>query len=346
VAKRNVLLTTPNHDSYFWLKAKGLYIEAALPYDHRHFFTKALLEQLLAETFPSYRVLCGKPICLFPFTRPIAFSRLYAECTNIERVRPKLSPQGELRENYDPPVGPLDLLPISNFDFKRSNLASTALRTLQEIYSSRPDLQSAYPEARKGDYAGLFDWASKVVSGITSDSSRDLIASFDLFGMQKILDEMNVQLQNQARAFSDERTALTTKLQELEIERDQLSEKLDRLHSEFSLAESRLRSLDAETTKLEMKLAAAKVAYENELAEMKISKCAEVTRLEAQLVSKNTEAAELKGQLDLMAASTTWKLVGVARRFEEKYLPPGSDRGRQFKHLINSVNRVVSRMLR
>jgi vacuolar-type H+-ATPase subunit I/STV1 len=276
--------------------------------------------------------------------------------------------------NFDPPVGALDLLPISTFDFKPPNFASMALRRLQEIYSSRPDLQSAYPEARRGDYARLFDWASKVVSGVTSDSSRDLIASFDLFGMQRILDEMNVQLQNQARAFSDERAALTTKLQELETERAHLSEKLDRLCSDFSLNESRLRRLEAEATKLEMRLAAAKVAYENELTETKISKHAEgtrlqaqlvskdaevarlqaqlvskdaeVARLQAQLVSKNTEGAELKGQLDLIAASTTWKLIGVARRFEEKHLPPGSDRGRQFKHLINSVNRVVSRMLR
>lgn len=77
VSSCNVIITTPSHDSYFWLKSRELYVEAALPPSHVDFFTKPSLEKVLARVFESYRVLYGEPIRLFPFTTPLAFKRLY-----------------------------------------------------------------------------------------------------------------------------------------------------------------------------------------------------------------------------------------------------------------------------
>lgn len=217
VSSCNVIITTPSHDSYFWLKSRELYVEAALPPSHVDFFTKPSLEKVLARVFESYRVLYGEPIRLFPFTTPLAFKRLYAECSVSPKVPVKLSPNDDLQENYEEPSGLFDFfrLPV---DSKSSRFATMALSTLLGIYKSRQDLRSAYPEVRKGDYTKLLDWANKVVSGEIPDSARDVIVSFDVFAMQRILDQLNLQLRTRSGEFETEKQLLMQRLDQVRTE--------------------------------------------------------------------------------------------------------------------------------
>lgn len=163
VARQNVFITTPSHDTYFWLKDRTLFTEGSLPPDHLHFFTKPTLENLLASIFPSYRVLYGEPIRLFDFVRPVAFRRLYSEACTSDGVAPHLVPDGALEETFAPP----DALSFVSF---REPLGRLLL-----IYMARPDLQAAFPEVQSGDYFRLVDWArAEILSG--SDSVRSLSA--------------------------------------------------------------------------------------------------------------------------------------------------------------------------
>ncbi len=44
------------------------------------------------------------------------------------------------------------------------SLRSDPLSALLEVYRSRPDLTSAYPEVQNGDYVRLIEWANHVIT--------------------------------------------------------------------------------------------------------------------------------------------------------------------------------------
>ena len=57
-------------------------------------------------------------------------------------------------------------------------IQSVELTALLNVYNSRPDLQSAFPEAATGTYVNLVNWAYGVVSGQFTDSSYDTLAPY------------------------------------------------------------------------------------------------------------------------------------------------------------------------
>jgi SAM-dependent methyltransferase len=75
LARRNVLITTPHSGDVDLLREQGLLYEHFADMDHRNFFTKGSLEELLTGVFPSVRVWKGNglnPLGLFPL-RPVRF---------------------------------------------------------------------------------------------------------------------------------------------------------------------------------------------------------------------------------------------------------------------------------
>src|SRR6266516_4081914 len=52
------------------------------------------------------------------------------------------------------------------------------LRVLLDLYSSRPDLQEAYPEVSDNELQPLINWAASAVSGALQDSHRHLLQPY------------------------------------------------------------------------------------------------------------------------------------------------------------------------
>jgi SAM-dependent methyltransferase len=76
LARRRVLMTTPNSGGIDALRAQGLLFEHFADMDHRNFFTEGSLDSLLRGVFPTVRVWQGNginPLGLMPLA-PIRFA--------------------------------------------------------------------------------------------------------------------------------------------------------------------------------------------------------------------------------------------------------------------------------
>jgi SAM-dependent methyltransferase len=88
LARRNVLITTPHSGDIDLLRAQGLLYEHVADMDHRNFFTRESLEELLNGVFPSVRVWKGNglnPLGLFPL-RPVRW--LGKVCAHLHIIPP------------------------------------------------------------------------------------------------------------------------------------------------------------------------------------------------------------------------------------------------------------------
>jgi ubiquinone/menaquinone biosynthesis C-methylase UbiE len=69
IARKNVLITTPNSEDIESLQQQGVVYEHFADLDHKNFFTKESLTKLLQNSFPNVRVWKGdglNPLGLFP----------------------------------------------------------------------------------------------------------------------------------------------------------------------------------------------------------------------------------------------------------------------------------------
>ncbi len=82
LARRNVLITTPNSEGALELQRSGLLFEHFADLDHRNFFTPETLRELLAPHFPRVTVEAGeglRPYALLPFRPLRAVARALAK---------------------------------------------------------------------------------------------------------------------------------------------------------------------------------------------------------------------------------------------------------------------------
>jgi len=190
--------------------------------------------------------------------------------------------------------------------------ADDPLSALLLMYRTRPDIRAAFPEVDQGNYLRLLQWAQEYVATRKDAAHQTLRSHLSWYGGNSLLT--------------------------LSRDNVQLKKKLENLTA--SLEESA-----AEISRMQMKLAARQIAYENKLAEISRSKDNEIAALQSVSRSKDNEIAALQSQLRLIVSSTTWRLVELMKRLENRYLPPGSRRGRQFQRLIKAANKAVSKGL-
>jgi ubiquinone/menaquinone biosynthesis C-methylase UbiE len=89
VARKNVILTTPNSEKIADLQRAGLLYEHVADLDHRNFFTPATLESLLQKHFRRVRVRRGdgiNPLALMPW-KPVRV--LGAGLTRLGLLKPR-----------------------------------------------------------------------------------------------------------------------------------------------------------------------------------------------------------------------------------------------------------------
>ncbi len=70
VARRNILITTPNCTDFFRLKRLGLTYEHMLDMDHINFFSREDLEELLSNIFNNFTVEEREPVPFLTFDVP------------------------------------------------------------------------------------------------------------------------------------------------------------------------------------------------------------------------------------------------------------------------------------
>jgi glycosyltransferase involved in cell wall biosynthesis len=63
---------------------------------------------------------------------------------------------------------------------ERKNV-SEVLWTIASIYYLRPDLQKAFPEAKKGDYTRMIEWAYNVVTGKIFDETKNELTKHETY---------------------------------------------------------------------------------------------------------------------------------------------------------------------
>jgi hypothetical protein len=206
-------------------------------------------------------------------------------------------------------------------EFEKSiQRADDPLSALLLMYKTRPDMRAAFPEVAQGEYLHLLQWARENVAS-KKDAGHQLLGKH----LSWYQDNSLVQFASESAKFRETLQNLTT-------------ENLDLKKSSQSLIAG-LEERAAELTKLQMRLAARVIAYENELAETSRLKDAEIATLSR---LKDAEIATLQTELGLIASSATWRLVEVMKHFEQRYFPPDSKRGREFRRLVKAANRAVS----
>lgn len=302
IARSNVLITTPNHESYFWLKSRGLYLEASLPSDHLHFFTKDTLENLLGRTFSAYSVFYAEPITLFEGTKPICYRRLYAEAGPDRGVVGARS--AGLVQIYHEPLSVEDFLRLPSSTELSDQAAVVALRKLLDVYESRSDLQTSFPEVRKGNYSRLLRWASDVVTQGTHDSAVGILSSFDLYFLPKKLEEFSKQIHAREQVTSN-----------LEHELSQLREELGQTKAQLSELESRLQALNSE----------------------KIAVIEDLNHVREELHQSRAELFRTTRELEIIRESFGFNLMKFFTRRIDRIFPDGSKRGEFWKIVVASL---------
>lgn len=91
LARKNVLITTPNCNNFELLRTEGLLFEHFADKDHRNFFTPQTMKELLLQYFPSVTLKERNPInpfALFSFSPIRIFGKVL---TKLKIFRPKFN---------------------------------------------------------------------------------------------------------------------------------------------------------------------------------------------------------------------------------------------------------------
>jgi GT2 family glycosyltransferase len=157
---------------------------------------------------------------------------------------------------------------------------------LLALYMSRPDLQSAFPETKKGDYSRLLQWARSALSPGQDDASP-LLAHYAEWYRQNVWLERS-RLEEELSSANRELAQRQSTIQSLETERVGLGQQLSNASRELAQRESTIQSLEADRTKLVEQLGKAndeKAKLAEDLSKAKYELSAVAEELEAIKVS-------------------------------------------------------------
>jgi SAM-dependent methyltransferase len=89
VARKNVLITVPNCEGHEELRQRGLLLEHFADLDHRHFFTRESLQELLAGHYPRVVVKRGDPINPLALVGTRWLRRIAGAAWRLKLIRPR-----------------------------------------------------------------------------------------------------------------------------------------------------------------------------------------------------------------------------------------------------------------
>ena len=226
---------------------------------------------------------------------------------------------------------------------EKASQADDPLSTLLQIYWMRGDLQTAFPEAKSGEYQRLIEWAGNIVATCSQDIHLSwLLRHEDWFARnpwrlvrQQTIErykEMENQLPNlQGRVselekenarFMSENSDLTTALSNVKAQNTQLASEVSNLRSQLSTAVEEGVSLKTRCTELLTELSTARQ---------------QSAQLATELSTARQQSAQLATELDAIQQSAILRIMKFFAKRIDKLLPDGTRRGEFRKVMVRSM---------
>ena len=186
-------------------------------------------------------------------------------------------------------------------------LSSDPLSALLHLYTTRPDLQRAYPEVRNGDYRHLLEWADNIIRNhLEKHASLSRFTTW--YRDNPILD------------------SLRTDARKLTAELDKLKQHTETLENELSSKSEELNERTAELDKLRSRVDTISL---------------ERSALNATLSTLTKTLWSTQGELEDIKRSFGYKLMRFYGSRIDRLLPDGTRRG-EFKRVVVFSARIVA----
>nr|MDO8135594.1 methyltransferase domain-containing protein [Candidatus Njordarchaeum guaymaensis] len=210
---------------------------------------------------------------------------------------------------------------------------------LLALYTSRPDLQSAFPEVMSGKYSRLLEWARDSLADGRDSGSGALADYAEWYKEGEWLKLTEVKsLEVEKTRLAEELAQHELAVKSLEVEKTRLAEELNRVGMSLAQSESAVKSLEVEKTRLAEELSVAK----GELAQHEST----IQNLAADLNKVKYELDSVAGELTAIKGSFGYHFMRFYASRIDNLLPEGTRRGGVRKRIVASFRNLARKEIR